>query len=431
MVLAEFLADVRQAQIGQLPDQIHGDLTGLSDALGLLAAAQGHLVHGVELAHLRNDQAGGGQGVAFGLEHIVNGPGNVLQIQGHVVQIPVGQDLLDGAFDLTDIVGDIDGDVVAYIIVQIQTQMLGLVFQNGHTGLVVRGLDVRQQTPLETGLQTVFQGQHIAGTTVGGHDDLLMLLVELVEGMEKFFLGGFLAGDELDIVDEEQIGLPILAAELDILTALNGSDQLVGELVALDVDDLGVRLLLADAIGDGVEQMGLAHAGRAVDEQGVVHIAGMIADGDGSGVGEPVGGAHHEIIEIELGVEVHGSGLLALIFEGGQLIVTEYHQLGIGVEDLLQRLLDIAGVALDDHFPAIIRGGVEDQMLLVELDHFRIIEPGGHHDAAQLFFHITIDFRPHIGRRKHKIRGSFPGKNPSKNRFFPTLLYSKFYHKKM
>ena len=94
MVTGEFLADVGQTQIGQLPDQIHGHLPGFGGAFVFLGASQNHLVHVVELADLADDEAGGGQGVAFALEHIVDGPGDVGQVQGHVVQVPVGTETL-------------------------------------------------------------------------------------------------------------------------------------------------------------------------------------------------------------------------------------------------------------------------------------------------------------------------------------------------
>ena len=70
--------------------------------------------------------------------------------------------------------------------------------------------------------------------------------------MEEFFLGGFLAGDKLDIVDEEKVTFPVFAAEFHIFAAGDGGDQLVGEFVALDVDDVGLRVLPPDAVGDGV-----------------------------------------------------------------------------------------------------------------------------------------------------------------------------------
>ena len=69
-----------------------------------------------------------------------------------------------------------------------------------------------------------------------------MLFVELIEGMEEFFLGGFLAGDKLNIIDQEQVSFPLLTAEFDVFTAFDGIDQFVGKLIALDIDDVGIGI---------------------------------------------------------------------------------------------------------------------------------------------------------------------------------------------
>ena len=73
-----------------------------------------------------------------------------------------------------------------------------------------------------------------------------MALIEVIEGMEKLLLRGGLAGDELDIVHEKQIRAAVFAAELGISALLKGCDQLVRELVALDVDDVVIRMLFVD-----------------------------------------------------------------------------------------------------------------------------------------------------------------------------------------
>ena len=86
--------------------------------------------------------------------------------------------------------------------------------------------------------------------------------------MEKFLLRGVLARDELDIVHEKEVGVAVFVTELEVLAAADGVDQLVCELVALDVDDVIVRVLALDLVGDGIEQVRLAEAGLAVDEQG-------------------------------------------------------------------------------------------------------------------------------------------------------------------
>ena len=111
MVPAEFLADVRQAQVGELADQVHGHLPGFGGTLVFLGAPEDGFVHVVELADLGDDEARGGQGVALALEHIVNGPGDVGKIQRHIVQVPVGKDFLHRALNLPDVTGDIHGEV--------------------------------------------------------------------------------------------------------------------------------------------------------------------------------------------------------------------------------------------------------------------------------------------------------------------------------
>ena len=85
VILAELLADVGGGKIGQFPDQIDGYLSGFHRSLAALGTTQGRFVDGVELAHLVDDQTGGGQGIALVLEHIVDGPGNVGQVHGHIV----------------------------------------------------------------------------------------------------------------------------------------------------------------------------------------------------------------------------------------------------------------------------------------------------------------------------------------------------------
>ena len=85
VIPVKFLADVRQGQIGQLADQIHGNLPGFGSALVFLSAPEDGFLHIVELADLADNQGRRGYGAALGLEHIVNGPGDVGKIQGHIV----------------------------------------------------------------------------------------------------------------------------------------------------------------------------------------------------------------------------------------------------------------------------------------------------------------------------------------------------------
>ena len=112
MIPAEFLADVRQGQVGQIANQVHGHLPGLGGAPVFQGAPEHVLLDGVELGHLGDDQGGGGQGLGLSLVHVLDGPGHVGKIQGHAAQVVVGLDLFYRSFDLPHVGGDVLGDVV-------------------------------------------------------------------------------------------------------------------------------------------------------------------------------------------------------------------------------------------------------------------------------------------------------------------------------
>ena len=78
--------------------------------------------------------------------------------------------------------------------------------------------------------------------------------------MEEFLLRRFLARDELDIVDQERVGLAVFFAEAGRRTGADGFDQLVRELVALDVDDRLFGEVLFQLVADRVQQVRLAEA---------------------------------------------------------------------------------------------------------------------------------------------------------------------------
>ena len=93
------------------------------------------------------------------------------------------------------------GDVLLDNAGDFQIQQLRLALDDGDAGLKIRRLDVRDQAPLEAGAQPFLQRFDLLGRSVGGQDDLLVVLVERIEGVEELLLGALLAADELDIVD--------------------------------------------------------------------------------------------------------------------------------------------------------------------------------------------------------------------------------------
>ena len=234
------------------------------------------------------------------------------------------------------------------------------------------------------------------GRTVGGQDDLLVALVEIVEGMEELLLRGVFAGNELNIVDQEQVRAAVFEAELVVLAFAQSVDQLVGELVALDIDDVVVRMRFVNLVGNGIEQVRLADAGRAVDEKRVIGICRLFRDGDGCGVCKAVAVADDEVIEGELRIELNETRLLFARAVGVDLRFIQNDQLKLHVEQILERFLNIDRAARDDHVLAEGRRREEDELLIGQLQHLGVVKPGRDDGGRELLLHVTENLRPDI-----------------------------------
>ena len=84
--------------------------------------------------------------------------------------------------------------------------------------------------PLEAGMEALFERRNLAGRTICRDHELFLHVVEGVERVEKFFLRALLAGDELDIVHQQDIVVPVSFPERREAIISNSVDQLVGEL---------------------------------------------------------------------------------------------------------------------------------------------------------------------------------------------------------
>ena len=242
------------------------------------------------------------------------------------------------------------GDELGHILGQVQMQKLCLALDDGHPGLKIRRLHVGGQAPLKAGAQTLFQTFDLLGRAVGGNDDLLVGIVQGVEGVEKLLLRGLLAGDELDIVYQQQICHAVLHAEVLGAAGADGGDQLIGELLAGNIHDDEVGVGALDLGLDGGEQMGLAQTGAAVDEQRVVGAGGIGRHRLRSSKRKLVGGAFDEVLEGELVVALRGGGVCLVLLGQHHLVGrgAGHHQRDVHVKAQhgLEGLLEQAKIAV-------------------------------------------------------------------------------------
>src|SRR5688572_12504191 len=169
--------------------------------------------------------------------------------------------------------------------------------QDRYTMLEVRRLDVRDHSPLETADEARFQPRDFRRRPVAGQNDLAASLVQRVEGVEELLLRRLLPLQEVDVVDEEQVGLTKSPAKLTRGAVLNRGNELVRELLRAQVGDPASRLVVQDLVRDRLHEMCLAKPGLTVDEQGVVDLAGCLCDSVRGGGRELVRLADYEVIE--------------------------------------------------------------------------------------------------------------------------------------
>ena len=368
--VAEDLADLGQGHVGHLPRQVHGDLPGHGD----LPAAGGldHVVHGhaVVVADRLHDHLGGDLPGLWGGQHLPQGLLAQFHRDGLIHQLGVGVEADEAPLQLTDVAGHMSRDELQHLAGNVHVLLPGLFPQDGDAGFHVGLLDVGDQAPGEAALEALLQLGDLLGRTVAGEDDLLAGSMQGVEGMEEFLLGGIPPGDELDIVHHEDVYVAEAVAELHVPALLDGGNQLVGEVLAGDVEQALLRVLLLHIVADGVHEVGLAQAHAAVDEQRVVRVRRGLSHRQRRRMGEAVAAAHHEGVEGVLGVELHGArvhggvglpGVLVLILRLGE----DFHAHGLS-RHLGQARSDQRRVAVGDHHLHVLQGDDQRQHIAVQ-----------------------------------------------------------------
>ena len=118
---------------------------------------------------------------------------------------------------------DLAGDELHHVGRDRDRALLGLGPEDRDAGLEVRRGQVGDEAPLEPAAQALLERDDLLRRPVRAQDDLLAVLVDRVERVEELFLRPLLVGDELDVVDEEQVDPAVAGPELVDLALLDAS----------------------------------------------------------------------------------------------------------------------------------------------------------------------------------------------------------------
>ena len=181
-------------------------------------------------------------------------------VHGLAVQAGEGRDADEGAFEFADVAGDLGSDVLQCVVRGGEAFAEGLLPEDGDAGFQFRRLDVRQQAPLEAGLHPVLESCQQLGRLVRGDDHLLVVVVQGVERVEELLQRPVLAGQELDVVDQQDVDVAVRGLEAGAFIVADGVDEVVGEFLGVDVPDADAAVEPAGVVADGVQQVGLAES---------------------------------------------------------------------------------------------------------------------------------------------------------------------------
>src|SRR5207245_6901501 len=104
---------------------------------------------------------------------------------------------------------------------------------------------------------------------VAGEDNLFSRLVEVVEGVEELLLCPLFSCDELNVIDQQEVDRPVARAEGGRVVVANRIDELIGEVLGREIDDHRAGKQANSPVTNRVEQVRLAEADAAIDEQRV------------------------------------------------------------------------------------------------------------------------------------------------------------------
>ena len=220
----------------------------------------------------------------------------------------VGEDLAQRAFELAHVgahvLGDEEGDVLGHR----RRLLVGLLHQDRDPHLELGRLDRDGQPGVEARGQALVDVDQSLRIGVAGHDDVRALGEQRLEGVEELLLRALLAGEELDVVDQQQVERVVLRLQLVEGLALVVLHHVGDELLGVQVEDARIGPVGEQRVADGVDQVRLAEADAAVDEERVVHEAGRAGDVQRGGARHLVGAAGNQRVEGQRRIEPAARG---------------------------------------------------------------------------------------------------------------------------
>src|SRR4051812_9135850 len=209
---AKRFADFAERSLGQFAGEVHRHLAGISDVGRTALACHIREPYVVMLGDAPLDLLDGDRPPRLLLQNVLQQVLDLLNRRLVAAERGIGGHPRERAFEPPDVGAHALREIIEDLGVEMDFERLRLLAENGDPRLRVRWLQLGGEAPVETRDQPRFESVQFGRRAIAGEDDLLMAIEKRIEGVEKLLLRTLAATEELDVVDEQHIGLPVTFA---------------------------------------------------------------------------------------------------------------------------------------------------------------------------------------------------------------------------
>ena len=212
---AQLIGNLWEAHVELAAQQVHGNLSRHNDMLSPLSTTDFFAVD-LEMASSLIDNLLGGEMLRTTAPDIAKQTLRRHHIRGDAAHLGISKKLIKRTLELADVCLDVLGKILHSVAFKRYASEARLGLDDRAARLEVRHLNINRHPPLKAATQALRQGRDAVWWLVATDDNLLVGLMEGVEGMEELLLSFLTPSNELHIVDDQyiDIAVPVRKARL-------------------------------------------------------------------------------------------------------------------------------------------------------------------------------------------------------------------------
>ena len=130
-----------------------------------------------------------------------------------------------------------------------------------------------------------------------------MLLIQRIERVKKFFLRAVAPGEKVNVINHQQIDMPVAMAEILHVPIFNRQHELVDKRVAGQIENARVGLPLQHLLADALQQVTFSQSHAAVNKKRVVGLTWLLGNRQRGRMRQPIARAGDKVVENVVWIE--------------------------------------------------------------------------------------------------------------------------------